>query len=120
MALASSRAETSWAEGDYSRLPALSADLVRRNVTVIAEISGTPAALAAKAATTNIPIVFAIGGDPITPGLVSSLGHPSGNVTGVSFYNTASNATIGIGSGVSRQRKHSRDAGEPGESTECR
>ena len=81
--------EYRWAEGDYSRLPALSADLVRRNVTVIAAISGTPAALAAKAATTNIPIVFAIAGDPITPGLVSSLGHPSGNVTGVSFYYTA-------------------------------
>jgi len=81
--------EYRWAEGDYSRLPALSADLVRRNVTVIAAISGTPAALAAKAATTNIPIVFAIGGDPITPGWVSSLGHPSGNVTGVSFYNIA-------------------------------
>lgn len=77
------------AEGDYHRLPALSADLVRRNVTVIAAISGTPAALAAKAATTNIPIVFAIGGDPITPGLVPSLSHPGGNVTGVSFYNTA-------------------------------
>ena len=81
--------EYRWAEGDYHRLPALSADLVRQNVTVIAAISGTPAALAAKAATTNIPIVFAIAGDPITPGLVSSLGHPSGNVTGVSFYNTA-------------------------------
>src|SRR5262245_25530211 len=78
--------EYRWAEYRWERLDALVADLIQRQVTVIATLSGSPTALAAKAATQTIPIVFAVGSDPVVLGLVSNLSRPENNITGVTFF----------------------------------
>ena len=84
--------EYRWADGDYSKLSQLASELVSRGVSILVANGSADAAKAAKAATSAIPIVFAIGGDPIKLGLVQSINRPSGNITGVSFFFSALNA----------------------------
>ena len=89
--------EFRWAEGHYDRLPGMAADLVRRKVAVLVSTGGEPSVLAAKAATTTIPIVFTSGIDPIQAGFVSSLSRPGGNITGVNlFVSTIESKRLGL------------------------
>jgi len=79
------RIELRWADAHYERLPALAAELVRQRPAVLVAVGGSASAQAAKSATTDVPIVFAVGGDPVQLGIVTNLARPGGNVTGVTM-----------------------------------
>ena len=84
--------EYHWLDGHYENMPAILNDAIRRHVAVIATPGNTPGSLAAKAATSTIPIVFGVSDDPVALGLVTNLAHPSGNVTGINFFASETDA----------------------------